>query len=109
MMLDFFVTYVVNIKSAHQVEFTQLKSLHSGIKSTQWPCKVLREYPGEYKVPFSGRQQLLLKVFDVSRLFLRCRSWSTIIDSQYADAYSDHAVLSQCVSSAAGILMRALY
>jgi len=62
MMLDFFVTYVVNIKSAHQVEFTQRKSSHSGVESMQWPSKALRVYPGDYKALFSGSQQLLLKV-----------------------------------------------
>jgi len=47
-------SYIVNINYAHQAEFTESKSSHTGIELMHRPSKMLRQCPVDYKVPLSG-------------------------------------------------------
>jgi len=67
--------YVVNSNSAHQVQFTECKSSHAGVKNTQQLSQGLAECLVNYKVPLSWSEEITVTRL---RLFLICRSWSTV-------------------------------
>ena len=73
MMLDA-KSYAADTNSACKVEFTELKSSHTGIESTQQPSTAPRECPVNYKAPLFRGPLLLHILHDENRLFLSCGS-----------------------------------